>query len=584
MKLTSDAADSYLWSNGEIQKDIIVKTEGSYNVRIQDINGCNSLPSDSIQVIVHTLPDKPVITGDSEYCQGDLANLITSPAAFGYLWSNGGTTEQINVSKGTYTVKTRNENNCYSLQSDPFTVSENPLPAKPSISGSTTYCEGESATLTCSTGLNYLWSTSATTQSIEATEGLYAVRVIDGNNCISPGSDTIIITELPAPDQPTITVDGPTTFWQGDSVHLSSSPSVTYFWSPNGETTETITVKTSGSYSLIVGDANGCLSAPSNPVTITVQILYKPEITVIGSLSFCEGDSVRLSATEAADYLWSDGNTNRNITVKQAGSYTVVIYDDIGNASPASDPVEISVYPNPGISFTISHITCWNYNDGSLSGTPLGGTPPYTYSWSNGSSTSDITGLGADTYSLTLSDYNGCTIDTSVTITQPEAIVISLETDDPFCPDSYDGVITATIAGGIPPYSLLWSDGSQDFSMSESGPGDYSLTVTDANLCTAEITETLYNRQEFCVIIPDIITPNDDGYNDIWEIQGIQYYPDAIVEIYDRWGKRVFHSVGYEERWDGTFNNKKLPMDSYHYIIRLNNMLTPLVGNLTIIR
>lgn len=586
VKLTSSAADSYLWSNSKTLKNIIVKTEGSYNVRIQDVNGCYSLPSDDIQVTVHSLPDKPVITGDSEYCQGDLATLSTITTSYGYIWSNGDTTEQINVSVGSYTVIIRNENNCYSLQSDPFTVSENPLPAKPSISGPTTYCEGANTTITCSAGLNYLWSTGATTQNIEVIEGSYAVHVIDGNNCISPGSDTIIITELPAPDQPTITADRPTTFWQGDSVNLTCSPAVSYIWSPNGETTETITVKTSGSYSVIVGDANGCLSPGSNPVTVTVQILNKPEITVTGSLSFCDGDSVILSATEATGYLWSNGNTNRNITIKQSGIYSVIIYDDIGNASSESDPVEIIVYPNPYLLVLIlNHVTCSGYHDGTINLQPGGGTPPYEVKWLNGmTSLTNITDLGPGTYEIIVTDSKGCTVTHSVTITEPEAIEISLETIDPYCPDSYDGSITSTVTGGTPPYSLLWSTGDHDFSISGLSAGNYSLTVTDENLCTSEISSTLHNQQEFCVTVPDIITPNNDGFNDLWEIEGIQYYPDAIVDVYDRWGKRVFHSVGYEERWDGIFNSKELPMDSYHYVIRLNNLLDPIIGNITIVR
>jgi gliding motility-associated-like protein len=256
----------------------------------------------------------------------------------------------------------------------------------------------------------------------------------------------------------------------------------------------------------------------------------------------------------------------------------------MGNASPESDPAEISVYPNPGISFIVNDVICWNGDDGTISSTPLEGTPPYTFSWSNGNTTRNIAGLKAGNYKLILSDLYGCNLDTTITVGEPEAITISLEVVDPFCPDSYDGSITSIVTGGIPPYTLEWSTGSHDISISGLSSGNYSLSVTDANLCNSEAGTSLHNHQEFCVTIPDIITPNNDGYNDLWEIQGIQYYPDAIVEVYDRWGKRVFHSVGYEEQWDGTFNNKKLPMDSYYYVIRLNNLLDPIFGNITIIR
>ena len=163
-------------------------------------------------------------------------------------------------------------------------------------------------------------------------------------------------------------------------------------------------------------------------------------------------------------------------------------------------------------------------------------------------------------------------------------MAINLEIDDPFCPDSYDGLISSTVTGGIPPYSFLWSTGGSDYFISGLGSGTYTLTIGDANGCMSETNTTLNYDQEFCVTVPDIITPNNDGFNDRWEIPGIQFYPDAIVEVYDRWGKRVFHSVGYTEQWDGIFNGKELPMDSYYYVIRLNNLLDPIIGNITIVR
>ena len=169
-------------------------------------------------------------------------------------------------------------------------------------------------------------------------------------------------------------------------------------------------------------------------------------------------------------------------------------------------------------------------------------------------------------------------------ITEPEALRVELIVTHPDCPDSYNGEISANVSGGIQPYQYLWSTGDNADYLADLGQGTFNFTVTDSNNCIEEEEVTLNPLEELCLFIPDIITPNADGFNDVWEIPGIEYYPEAVVEIYNRWGKRIFHSEGYEIKWDGTFNDKDLPMDSYHYIIDIKNGLKPFIGNITIVR
>jgi len=464
-------------------------------------------------------------------------------------------------------------------------VLENPLPAKPVITGVAQYCEGENTTLSSSAGDHYIWSNGDTTQQITITEGSYHIKIKDLNGCESISSDTFTVTELPSPAKPIITADGPTTFWLGDSVVLESSEATTYLWSPGNETTRSITVTDSGSYSVTVWDANGCVSVPSDDVLVTVQSIEQPAITADGPVSFCEGSMVVLSSTAAYAYTWSNGEITQSITVSTSGDYSVVVYDEFGHKSRESEVIQVTVHTVPEASFIITDATCSGYNDGAISVTAQGGTPPYQYDWSNGNTTPDAQNLVAGSYQITISDVNDCMVDTAVSVTEPEDISIEFQSEMPYCPDSYDGMISATVTGGTLPYSLLWSNGETGYDLSGLGHGNYSLTVTDANSCQSEDEVNLTVIHEICITIPDIITPyNDDPFNDTWIIQGIEFYPDAVVEVFNRWGKRVFYSVGYDTEWDGTFNGEELPMDSYHYVIDLKNGKKPYIGNITIVK
>jgi gliding motility-associated-like protein len=583
--LTSSDGESYIWSNGETTKAITVDSAGSYHVRIQDSYGCYSLPSDNVIIQVYSLPEKPVITGDSEYCAGETATLLSESPAYSCIWSNGDTSATIEVTAGNYSLIVLNEYKCQSVQSDPFTVTENPLPPKPVISGSTSYCEGDFTELTSSNGNSYLWSNGAITQTISVTQGEYYVRIEDNKGCSSINSDTLTVTELPSPEKPVITANGPVIIWEGDDVALESSQAVTYLWSPGGESSREIIVSTSGSFTVIVGDENGCLSIPSDTVTVTVQPLGKPMITADGPLSFCQGGNVTLTAPEASQYLWSDGSITRDITIGEAGSYTLIIYNEIGSASPESDPAVITIFPNPVISIGTNPVTCYGFQDGTATATILTGSSPFTFNWSNGSTEASASNLAAGTYYLIVTDANGCSSDTSTQITEPPEINISATIENPTCPYSMDGSISVTVTGGIPPYNYLWSTGSTNPEVSNlSADVYYSLQVADSLNCTADYNVLLHNERENCLIIPEIITPNGDGFNDTWIIEGSWFYQDIIVEVFDRWGKRVFHSDGYPEPWDGTMNDKDLPMDSYHFVIRSNNLSKPVIGNITIVR
>ncbi len=296
--LTSSSATGNVWSpGGATTQSITVSSSGTYSVTVTS-NGCSGT-STGTAVTVNPNPATPTITagGPTTFCAGGSV-VLTSSSATGNVWSPGGaTTQSITVSSsGTYSV-TVTSNGC-SATSAGTTVTVNPVPATPTISagGPTTFCAGGSVVLTSSSGSGNVWSPGgATTQSITvSSSGTYSVTVTS-NGCSATSAGTTV-TVNPLPATPTISAGGPTTFCAGGSVVLTSSSATGNVWSPGGATTQSITVSSSGTYSVTV-TSNGC-SATSAGTTVTVNpVPATPTISAGGPTTFCAGGSVVLTSS-----------------------------------------------------------------------------------------------------------------------------------------------------------------------------------------------------------------------------------------------------------------------------------------------
>ncbi|HEX2975619.1 MAG TPA: gliding motility-associated C-terminal domain-containing protein, partial [Bacteroidales bacterium] len=150
----------------------------------------------------------------------------------------------------------------------------------------------------------------------------------------------------------------------------------------------------------------------------------------------------------------------------------------------------------------------------------------------------------------------------------------------------HTGTISLTISGGTQPYNVIWSDGITTANRSGVANGNYAAVVTDTNGCAtaAEVIVGVIGG-ESCLHVPEILTPNNDGYNDTWRIENIDMFPDAEVIVFNRWGKKVYEAKNVAANsWDGTFKGAPLPTDSYHYILDLHNGSVPRSGVISIIK
>lgn len=473
--LTASVGSAYLWSNGATTQSITVTQSGDYSVRMTNSYQC----SNTSAVTTVTVNPPPVVTitpgSPTTFCEGGSV-LLTASAGSSYLWSNGAITQSITVSQsGNYTVTVTNANGC-AATSTSTTVTVNPLPAVTiTPSGATTFCEGGSVVLTSSIGASYLWSNGATTRSITVTQsGSFSVRMTNVNGCSTMSAATAV-TVNPKPVA-TITPGGSTTFCAGGSVELTSSPGASYLWS-NGATSPSITITQSGSYSVSVTSETGC-STTSAATAVTVNPLPTATITPSGATTFCAGGSVALTASYGASYLWSNGATAQSINVTQSGNYSVTVTNASGCAT-TSAATAVTVNPVPEATITPSGPTTFCAGGSVVLTAPPGAS--YFWNW-NGLTTQSITVTQSGNYSVTVTNASGCATSsapTAVTVMPTPVATIEAQSTT-FC----EGGSISLVA--FPPNSTyLWSNGATTQVITVTQPGDYSVTVSNANGCSS---------------------------------------------------------------------------------------------------
>ena len=492
VNLTSSTGTTYLWSNGATTQSINITASGSYTVKVTNASGCQSAASAATVVTVNPLPITPTIiaSGPTTFCAGGSVTLTSSPEAT-YLWSNGATTQSINVTTaGSYSVRVKNASGCQSAASAATIVTVNALPATPTItaSGPTTFCASGSVTLTSSAGSAYLWSNGATTASINiTTAGNYSVRVTNSNGCQSLSSAATVVTVNALPATPTITAGGPVTFCAGGNVTLTSSAGISYLWS-NGATTQSISITISGSYTVKVTNASGCQSTASAATVVTVNALpIIPTITAGGPTTFCAGGSVTLTSSAGTSYLWSNGATTQSINITASGSYTVKVTNASGCQSAASVATVVTSNALPAIPTIIAGSPTTFCAGGSVTLTSSAGT---TYLWSNGAITPSINIIASGSYTVQVTNANGCqsAVSAATTVNVNALPVVDAGTDITI-PNGTSTTISATVTG-TGPFSYSWSPSSQLVNASIKDPTTVNLTATTVFTLTATSTTT----------------------------------------------------------------------------------------------
>lgn len=498
---------SYSWSNGETSEDLSNLSTGAYTVTVEDLENC-SLE----KTFVVTAPAAPSVTIENvedAVCPNDngaidlTINDIGSNFV-GILWSNGATTEDLSgLEAGTYDYTiTYSSNNCtISGSIDVGFLGE--IILDPVVNDDLCNDVMGSIFTNASGGsgpLMYAWDDGATSANrIDIPKGSYNVTVSDGTGC-----EETAMFEVLSPDTLEImpTTEDITCFGSNNgSITLNAeggTPTLSFNWS-NGLDMDAISGLSAGMYSVTVSDSNLCSVAASFTLTEPSDISISE---TIDDLDCFEDDSGSISLAVSGGngsftYLWSNGLTNAMIINLAAGTYDVTITDGEGCSK-----IESYMVAEPPLLSAAPIVTNDNCNDmgGSIISNPAGGTPPYSFLWSNGATTQDISGLGAGMYALQLTDANMCVFDTTLTISSPPLFMVDGAVTDVLCNGSSTGSIDLIVSGGNMGYTYNWSNGESTQDLSNIAAGNYSVTVTDLLSCTKTATFTIAQPAELSVV------------------------------------------------------------------------------------
>jgi gliding motility-associated-like protein len=455
--LSSASATGNLWSTGDTNASIQVDSSGIYSLIVSNICGSDS-SAISITVITSSIQALISTSGSLNLCPGDSVTL-SSNFPTGNTWSNGDTTQSIVVhSAGTYTLSV---NTSCASDTETQLVTSTPLPISViTPGGPTTFCDGNTLTLSSAAAIGNLWSTGDTNTSIQVdTSGTYSLIV---SNACGSDSSAISVTVIPSVIQASISTNGPLDLCPGDSVTLSSNLLTGNSWS-TGDTTQSITVHNAGSYVLAV--SNTCATDTETQL-VTSTPLPSSVISAGGPLTFCQGNSVTLSSAASSGNLWSTGASGNSIVADSSGIYSLSVSNACGSDSSA---VTVTVIPDT-ITATISA-------SGPLSLCPGNSvilTSSYTTGnlWSTGASTQSISVNSPGTYTLTVSTSCAADSTTQIVTSNPAtSAVISANGPTTFCQGNSVTLSSASTSGNV------WSTGETTSSITVNTAGTYTLTV-----------------------------------------------------------------------------------------------------------
>jgi len=542
---------SYVWNSNPAQNDSVLDNvlAGTYSVTITDAGGCTATNSGTLTVQVGTnnvALGSPTITDVD--CNGNNNGSIAVTATggtgtFTYTWSGGYNGSTINsLPGGQYTVTVDDGASCTATGT--YTVNE-PTPlviGTPVIQnigcvpGSTGSINANASGGTTAYTFNWAQQSNSQTYTGGSITGLsadtYNLTVTDANLCSATASYQV--TQVPSlaftQSSTNVSCNGGTDGSATINVTQGTAPYM-YNWNGNGNTvTGTLSGLSAGINNVTVSDVNCTATAT---FTITEPPALAITQTALNNIS-CNGandGSVMINVTGGTVagnyvYVWSSGNTTATASNLQAGTATVTVTDDnLCNATASyqiTEPSALSTLLNT------NNAVCYQSPTGNITVTASGGTQPYTYLWTNGSTSRTANALYAGTYVCTVTDASNCSVSATDLVTEPLEMVLTPSATAVKCIGQANGTITINVnpGGGTPPYNYSVTQGGSSFVTTTNGiaeglaVGDYTALVSDNNGCTQTIP----------VSVPDATIDTFSTSTDSTKCYGDEYN-DGIAHI-----------------------------------------------------
>ena len=494
---------------------------GNYIVSVATTGECGAIQGDV--VVVQPMPLEVQAALSMPDCHdstegGIVLDVLGGTAPYTYLWSNGATTDSLLAAPGEHQVMVTDDRGCTLQQT--FTLAT-PAPIVAQVTSVPPSCHGnaDGVLMVSAQGgsgtYTYAWSHGVQGPQVQAAAGTYSVLITDAFGCVV--QQEVELTAPPALGLQVVVqqvscaggADGSATVMPvgGTAPHV-------FAWS-TGESTPQL-VAAAGTYQVVVTDANGCEAVEE--VTIEQAVALSADITVqlSGCADAAQGTVVAEATGGVAPYghAWSTGALGAQATLP-SGVHQVTITD--ANGCQWVQDVEVSVPAPLEVEVAVQPVSCAGLADGLLNAVPSGGVGPYQFAWSMGTTEAQAV-APAGVHVLTLTDAAGCSVQLAATVTAPGPIEAEVIAQPASCAGLANGTASLVVAGGVAPYTQLWSTGA-------SGPqfmgaaGSYGVVITDANGCQVE--------RSFMLQEPDPITADayveatscpssDDGQISVW--------------------------------------------------------------------
>jgi gliding motility-associated-like protein len=449
------------------------------------------------------------------------------------------------------------------------------LPDSIYLGNDTTICRGSSVLLQAPPAGTYRWYRSPTGKSpfflfstspdVNVTDsGTYVVEL---TNSDCPVRDTISVRLA---DKPALNLGNDTLLCYGSAIMLHSGISDTairYRWH-TGQTTSFIIAAAPGVYIL---EASSLLCSTKDSINIMytapIGIDLKNDSTICGDIRLTLDTRV-----DSAVYRWNDQSALKTLFIDKPGTYSVVVTK---NGCSDSARVTINSQAPPVVNLGNDTSACEGTGMDIDAGAGYSG-----YRWQDGSSSRIFSARAAGTYAVTVTDQHNCSGSDEITLSVNPVPVVALKPLIKVC-----GADVMLNPGSFNSY--LWQDGSVTDSFRATAYGTYSVTVTDANHCSATAVTEIVNGCPGILHIPNIFTPNGDRINDHF-IPVIRNIRTVDLSIYNRWGMQVFHTTVPHEGWDGIYEGSEAVSDVYIYVLRYTDFADDhtksITGNVTLLR
>ena len=538
---------SYLWDdlNGQTTPTAFNLSAGAYSVTVTDMNGCTAVMSDNINA-----PEQAIIqvTGTDAFCfaandgQAEVSLQNFDIANYSVVWSNGQTTVIAGpLEPGDYTVTVSDVNGC--SEEGSVTISEPSVLELTMIADSAScFSSTDGTAQVIATGgtsfpnniYQYEWNVNNSPNEPmldNVGSGVYSVTVTDANGCSMENS-----VAVGAPEDIEITTNVVNVTCNGfsdGSVFADGTGGVqpySFVWDdPNSTNSASVDGLLAGAYTVTLTDANNCVATKIANVTEPAPLTTTFNNVNVICVDATDGVAVAdpSGGTPPYQYSWSNGQSGQAIFNLGVGNYEVSITDL--NGCLIIEQTSIISTTTLGSITSQFDATCFDINNGVAIANGINGSPPYTYFWSNGATTSQVNDLFAGTYDVTVTDEDGCTVTNSVVINSPSLLQSTIQIISEVATfGGTEGSAQVFPTGGVQPYTYVWNNGTTDQIATGLGGGTHSVTVSDANNCVTTEMTTLIEPSKIGDYVWDDF--NQNGIQDVTEtgLEGIMVYLTGV--------------------------------------------------------